>query len=96
MTRPPWQVLERMVNQNTYDEIAQDFKYWEDASDSFREGEGTLLPLWKFYSDRAKARAQPWRPELSFAAVIPAMQHCLQSDVLVFRARVVGVDRSDA
>lgn len=49
-------VLERMVNQNTYDEIAQDFKYWEDASDSFREGEGTLLPLWKFYNDRAKRK----------------------------------------
>lgn len=49
-------VLERMVNQNTYDEIALDFKYWEDASDSFREGEGTLLPLWKFYNDRAKRK----------------------------------------
>ena len=28
------------------DEIFQDFKYWEDASDQFREGEGSLLPLW--------------------------------------------------
>ena len=40
-------VMERMVNQNSYDDIAQDFKYWEDQSDQFREGEGTLLPLWK-------------------------------------------------
>ena len=33
-------ILERMVNQNTYNDIAQDFKYWEDASDEFRETEG--------------------------------------------------------
>ena len=31
-----------------------DFKYWEDASDEFRETEGTLLPLWKFSFERAK------------------------------------------
>ena len=29
-------ILERMVNQNAEDEIFQDFKYWEDASDQFR------------------------------------------------------------
>ena len=29
-------ILERMVNQNTYDEIAQDFRFYEDASDEFR------------------------------------------------------------
>ena len=46
-------VMERMVNQNSYDDIAQDFKYWEDQSDQFREGEGTLLPLWKFYNECA-------------------------------------------
>ena len=47
-----------MVNQNTYNEIALDFKYWEDASDEFRETEGTLLPLWKFSFERAKVRAE--------------------------------------
>ncbi len=65
-------ILERMVNQNTYNDIAQgyfllwlkklvklqdfytDFKYWEDASDEFRETEGTLLPLWKFMFEKAK------------------------------------------
>ena len=26
-------VIERMVNQNTFNEITQDFKFWEDASD---------------------------------------------------------------
>ncbi|XP_072239153.1 dynein, axonemal, intermediate chain 1, paralog 2, partial [Leuresthes tenuis] len=47
-------IFERMVNQNTLDDIAQDFKYFEDASDEFREQEGTLLPLWKFQYDKAK------------------------------------------
>ncbi|XP_045885069.1 dynein, axonemal, intermediate chain 1, paralog 2 isoform X1 [Micropterus dolomieu] len=47
-------IFERMVNQNTFDDIAQDFKYYEDASDEFRDQEGTLLPLWKFQYDKAK------------------------------------------
>ncbi|XP_063067026.1 dynein, axonemal, intermediate chain 1, paralog 2 [Engraulis encrasicolus] len=50
-------IVERMVNQNTFDDIAQDFKYFEDASDEFREQEGTLLPLWKFQYDKAKRLA---------------------------------------
>ena len=32
----------RMVNQNAEDEVFQDFKYWEDQSDQFRDGEGSL------------------------------------------------------
>jgi len=47
-------ILERMVNQNTFDEIAQDFKYYEDDADEFREQEGTLLPLWKFTYEKSK------------------------------------------
>ncbi|KAI4901488.1 hypothetical protein NFI96_012302 [Prochilodus magdalenae] len=47
-------IIERMVTQNTFDDIAQDFKYFEDASDEFREQEGTLLPLWRFQYDKAK------------------------------------------
>jgi dynein intermediate chain 1 len=35
----------------------QDFKYWEDMSDEYRDLEGTLLPLWKFVYDRAKKLA---------------------------------------
>lgn len=50
-------IVERMVNQNTYDDIAQDFKYWEDQSDEFRDTEGTLLPLWKFQFEKAKKKA---------------------------------------
>uniref|UniRef100_A0A7N6FJZ2 Dynein, axonemal, intermediate chain 1, paralog 2 n=1 Tax=Anabas testudineus TaxID=64144 RepID=A0A7N6FJZ2_ANATE len=47
-------IFERMVNQNTFDDIAQDFKYFEDASDEFRDQEGTLLTLWKFQYEKAK------------------------------------------
>ena len=47
-------IVERMVNQNTYDEIAQDFKYYEDNADEFRDQEGTLLPLWKFSCEKSK------------------------------------------
>ncbi|GBG92562.1 hypothetical protein CBR_g56035 [Chara braunii] len=59
-------VVERMLNQNTYEEIAEDYKYWEDASDAFREGEGTLLPLWKFYHERGSRKCVTsicWNPE---------------------------------
>lgn len=47
-------ILERMVNQNTFDDITQDFKYYEDDADEFRDQEGTLLPLWKFSYDKSK------------------------------------------
>eukprot|EP01038_Epipyxis_sp_PR26KG_P013040 gene13040-17476_t len=49
-------ILERMVNQNAEDEIFQDFKYWEDASDQYRNGEGSLLPLWRFSTERTKRK----------------------------------------
>uniref|UniRef100_A0A4W3I4P2 Dynein axonemal intermediate chain 1 n=1 Tax=Callorhinchus milii TaxID=7868 RepID=A0A4W3I4P2_CALMI len=59
-------IVERMVNQNAFDDIAQDFKYFEDPSDEFREQEGTLLPLWKFQYDKAKRLAVTaicWNPK---------------------------------
>ncbi|XP_068978851.1 dynein intermediate chain 2, ciliary [Bombus flavifrons] len=46
--------LERMVNQNIFDEIAQDYRYWDDPSDEFKVGEGSLLPLWKFQYEKTK------------------------------------------
>ncbi|CAG9760660.1 unnamed protein product [Ceutorhynchus assimilis] len=49
-----WKVLERMINQNSYDDIAKDYRYWDDPADEFRDGEGTLLPLWKFTYDKTK------------------------------------------
>ncbi|XP_043978818.1 dynein, axonemal, intermediate chain 1, paralog 2 isoform X2 [Gambusia affinis] len=47
-------IVERIVIQNTMDDIAQDFKYFEDASDEFRDQEGTLLPLWTFQYEKAR------------------------------------------
>ena len=47
--------MERIVNQNIFADIANDFKFFEDHSDEFREGgEGTLLPLWRFSYQKAK------------------------------------------
>ena len=28
--------------------------YWDDETDSYREKEGTLLPLWDFTSDKSR------------------------------------------
>ncbi|GCB63238.1 hypothetical protein scyTo_0013178, partial [Scyliorhinus torazame] len=47
-------IVERMVNQNSFDDILQDFKYFEDPSDEFRDQEGTVLPLWKYFYEKAK------------------------------------------
>nr|XP_045610794.1 dynein intermediate chain 2, ciliary-like [Procambarus clarkii] len=67
-------VLERMVTQNIYDDITQDFRYWEDGSDEFRPLEGSLLPLWKFHHDKSRAlvvshiKWSPVYPDLFAAA----------------------------
>ncbi|RMC16513.1 hypothetical protein DUI87_06448 [Hirundo rustica rustica] len=59
-------IAERMVSLNTFDDVAQDFKYFEDASDEFRGQEGTLLPLWKFQYEKTKklaVTAISWNPK---------------------------------
>lgn len=59
-------IIERLVNQNAQDEIYHDFKYWEDASDQFRKGEGSFLPLWRFAYERTKRKqvtALCWNPD---------------------------------
>ena len=59
-------ILERMVNLNTFDGIAQDFRFWEDASDEFKDVEGSLLPLWRFSLSEAKdleITSMCWNPE---------------------------------
>ncbi|CAH0550962.1 unnamed protein product [Brassicogethes aeneus] len=60
-----WRVLERMINLNSYTEIAKDYRYWDDPSDEFRVEEGTLLPLWKFMYDKTKTHTVTdldWNP----------------------------------
>ncbi|KAJ3416508.1 cytoplasmic dynein with WD40 domain [Chytridiales sp. JEL 0842] len=60
-------IVERMANQNTFDDIAQDYKYWEDASDELGDRKsGTLLPLWKFVCEKEKRKQVTsicWNPE---------------------------------
>jgi dynein intermediate chain 1 len=61
-------IMERMVNQNTYDDIAQDFKYYDDPSDEFQDAKGTLLPLWKFKYEKTKRMAVTsmcWNPQFN-------------------------------
>lgn len=43
-------IIERMANLNTFDDIAQDYKYWEDAADEINSNKrknnlGFLLNL---------------------------------------------------
>ncbi|CAG0916908.1 unnamed protein product [Notodromas monacha] len=47
-------VVERMMNQNSFDAVTLDFRYWEDAADEFRDPEGILLPLWSFQCEIMK------------------------------------------
>ena len=58
-------ILGRLVNQNAEDEIFQDFKYYEDRADSIQKGQGTLLPLWRFFNDktsRKQVTSLCWNP----------------------------------
>lgn len=45
--------MERIVNQNAYEDVALDFKYWEDRSDLVKDAEGSLLPLWEIKYDKS-------------------------------------------
>jgi len=63
--------IERMTNQNTHDEITQDFKYWDDVADEIKglkNANARLLPLWKFVYKKEKKKhvtALCWNPCLS-------------------------------
>jgi dynein intermediate chain 1 len=35
-------IIERMANQITFDDIAQDYKYWEDAADELGDKKGSF------------------------------------------------------
>lgn len=58
-------ILERMVNQNDSHDVIDDFKYWEDQSDQYKD-DGNLLPLWRFMSDKVKRKEVTciaWNPK---------------------------------
>merc|ERR1712168_1692442 len=59
-------VVERMLNQNTYDQLADDFKYFDDPADGPDNAKGSLLPLWRFEYEKAKrlaVTAMVWCPQ---------------------------------
>ncbi|CAE1288943.1 DNAI1 [Acanthosepion pharaonis] len=61
-------VMERMIIQNLYDHLLQDFKYYEDPADDVRGNIGCLLPLWKFTSEITKylsVTSLCWSPRYS-------------------------------
>ena len=41
-------IIERMLNLNTFEDVARDFRFYEDPADEFKIVEGSLLPLWNF------------------------------------------------
>lgn len=41
-------IVERMLNLNTFSDLARDFRFYDDPADEYRDCEGTLLPLWTF------------------------------------------------
>ena len=47
-------IMERVLNLNTYEDVARDFRFYEDPADEFRAPEGSLLPLWKFKFEAAE------------------------------------------
>lgn len=61
-------LMERMVNHNLEHEIYTDFKYWEDASDKYRDGTGSVLPLWRFASESTRSKhvtCLRWHPKFA-------------------------------
>ncbi|XP_071544385.1 dynein intermediate chain 2, ciliary-like [Panulirus ornatus] len=72
--------IERIVNQNNFDDIIYDYRYWEDTSDDFRPFEGSLLPLWKLSGSRTRDLLvadvcwSPAYPDLLAAAYTPGNQ----------------------
>ena len=41
-------IIERMLNLNTFEDVARDFRFYDDPSDEYKAPEGSLLPLWNF------------------------------------------------
>lgn len=46
----PWNLSVKYISL----QLLLDYRYWDDPSDEFKEGEGSLLPLWKFSYEKAK------------------------------------------
>ena len=54
-----------MVVLNQHDDVAIDFKYYENEADDIHLDEGSLLPLWDFTPDRFRKKhvtSLAWNP----------------------------------
>lgn len=68
--------------------IARVMQYWDDMSDQYRQAEGSLLPLWKFYTERCKHKhvtSLCWNPQYNdlFAVGYGSFDFLHQSSGLV-------------
>ncbi|XP_063592192.1 dynein intermediate chain 2, ciliary-like [Penaeus indicus] len=92
-------MVERILNQNTHDEINQDFRYWEDASDEYRQLEGSLLPLWKFHCNKSRSQvvsSLSWSPahhDLFVASYTPDKLCALENEgrICLFTLKNPGI-----
>ena len=51
-------ILERMININTFDDIAKDYRFYDDPADDVTYPDGSLMPLWKFKMFTTKENAE--------------------------------------
>jgi dynein intermediate chain 1 len=60
-------IMERMIVQNSEEEKFQDYKYYEDTTeDKDSENYGSVLPLWRFSTEKSRKRhvtAIQWNPK---------------------------------
>lgn len=60
-------IMERMIVQNSEEEKFQDYKYYEDTTeDKESENYGSVLPLWRFSTEKSRKRhvtAIQWNPK---------------------------------
>jgi len=59
-------IMERMIIQNAMEEEFYDYKYYEHKIDEARPDEGSLLPLWRFSSEKSKRKQVTsicWNPK---------------------------------
>lgn len=75
-------ILDRMICQNLFDDVSQDYRYYEDPSDDYRQEEGTLLPLWKFCYEKTKKNTVTeiqWNPHYYdlFAVTFGSCKHLI-------------------
>eukprot|EP01023_Acetabularia_acetabulum_P022891 TRINITY_DN22470_c0_g1_i5.p1 TRINITY_DN22470_c0_g1~~TRINITY_DN22470_c0_g1_i5.p1 ORF type:complete len:678 (-),score=142.08 TRINITY_DN22470_c0_g1_i5:229-2262(-) len=80
-------VMERMVNQNLFDDVTMDFKYWDDTSDVYYPAKASMLPLWKFeYKEAGRhVTAVSWNPKYQdlFAIGFGSFEFLKQSNGMI-------------